>query len=140
MSWILVWSSKMILLRECKFKKNSRLLFNYLIAEKWLLMHFTKGKKTKNQRFFKKVFFMFFDAPYRSNSLRIPKKFFSIFVEIFEKKNCNNFGRHFLASWFYYRKKTRWKTLVLQNTHRNLCLSWKSLRCSEMILLRAWKF
>ena len=60
--------------------------------------------------------------------------------EIFEKKNFNNFGRNCLASWFYKMKKTRWKTLFLQNTHKNLRLSWKLLRCSKVILLREWKF
>ena len=113
LSWKLVTCSEMILLSEMTFTKKNRWLFNYLIAEKWLLMDFTIGKKKKNRRFFEMVFFMFFVAPYTSNSLRSPKKK-SIFFEIFEKKNFNNFGRNFLASWFYYRKKTHWKTLFVE--------------------------
>ena len=83
--WKLVRHPKKIPCNRCYKKSMIRRLFFYLIAESWFLLHFTIGKKTKNPRFFKKVFSMFFVAPYRSNSLSIPEKNLNFFLRFLRK-------------------------------------------------------
>jgi len=105
LSWKLVSRRKNHHLQCHARKKFTHRVFFDLIAERWFLMHFTKGillkEKIKNHWFFRKVFSMFFGTPYTSNSLRIKKKNFKNSLRFLRKSKSTIFIENFNLFWWF---------------------------------------
>ena len=107
----------------CKFQKTTIFLshiadgLNMALQKFWAILRFMillYERSTQKVDFLLKHFFRIPPSLYRRNSLRIPKKTFSIFFDIFVKKIFENFGRKIWSK--NLGKNTIFIIFFIQNT------------------------